>query len=68
MPEDVATAVVQENEKSRLDALRASMAVLALLALIALFTSQGIPTRQPGKEAVEASRGRRSGPGDEESP
>jgi MFS family permease len=47
VPEDVATAVVEENEKARLDGLRAAMAVLALLALIALFTTGGIPTRQP---------------------
>jgi hypothetical protein len=47
VPEGVATAVVEENEKARLDGLRAAMAVLALLALIALFTTGGIPTRQP---------------------
>jgi hypothetical protein len=47
VPEDVATAVVEENEQARLDGLRAAMAVLALLALIALFTTGGIPTRQP---------------------
>lgn len=45
---DTATAIIDENEQSRLDGLRASLIVLAGIALIALFVSRGIPTRQPG--------------------
>lgn len=45
-----AEAVVAENEKARLDGLRASLSVLALIALLALFVSRGIPVRQPGAE------------------
>lgn len=51
-----ADEIVQENEESRIDGLRASLAVLALLALVALFLARGIPTRQPGA-AQHASPG-----------
>jgi hypothetical protein len=44
----VTKAVLDENEKARLDGLRTALAALALLALIALFLTRGIPTRQPG--------------------
>ncbi|HET8603882.1 MAG TPA: MFS transporter [Marmoricola sp.] len=43
-----AQAVIDENERARLDGLRASLSVLGLLALLAMFFSNGIPTRQPG--------------------
>ncbi|HEX6247126.1 MAG TPA: MFS transporter [Nocardioidaceae bacterium] len=46
--EEVAVAIVEENEQARLDGLQGSLSVLALIALFALFVSQGIPTRQPG--------------------
>ena len=44
----VAAAIVDENTQSRLAGLRSALAVLALLALVAVFTSGGLPTRQPG--------------------
>ena len=47
---ETADAIIETNERSRLDALRVSLAVLALIALIALFFSSRIPTRQPGAE------------------
>ncbi|MGE5858624.1 MAG: MFS transporter, partial [Solirubrobacterales bacterium] len=43
-----AQAVIDENEKARLDGLRASLTVLGIIALLAMFFSNGIPTRQPG--------------------
>jgi MFS family permease len=46
--EDTAAAVVEENEASRLDGLRAALAVLAGVALLALFFANRLPTRQPG--------------------
>ncbi len=49
----VATAIVDENTQSRLDGLRSALAVLALLALVAVFTSGGLPTRQPGSPDPE---------------
>jgi len=52
---DTAAAIVAENEQSRLDGLRAALAVLSAIALIALFVSRGIPTRQPGAEPLIAN-------------
>jgi hypothetical protein len=49
----VATAIVDENTQSRLAGLRSALAVLALLALVAVFTSGGLPTRQPGSPHLE---------------
>jgi len=48
VPADTADAVLEENEQSRLDGLRASLSVLAIFALLALVFSHGIPTLQPG--------------------
>ena len=42
-----ANAILKENEKARVDGLRASLSLLAIIALIALFTSRRMPTRQP---------------------
>ena len=50
-----ATAIVDENAKARLDALRASLSVLALLALVALFLSGSIPTTPVGVDADDAT-------------
>ena len=47
-----ATAVVDENAKARLDALRASLSVLAVLAMVALFFSGSLPTTPAGGDAV----------------
>jgi Na+/melibiose symporter-like transporter len=58
----VTKAVLDENEKARLDGLKTALAALALIALIGLFLTRGIPTRQPGstprpapREAAESS-------------
>lgn len=43
VPPATAQAVVDENVKSRINGLRAALAVLALLALVALATTRGLP-------------------------
>ena len=48
VPADTADAIVEQNQQSRLDGLRASLAVLAIGALLAFVFAAGIPTRQPG--------------------
>ena len=55
--EEVTQAVLDENEKARLDGLQAALAVLALLALLGLFFSTRIPTEQPGarRETAEGA-------------
>jgi MFS family permease len=47
VPKDATNAIVQQNEDSRLVALRVSLSVLALIALLALFLSGRIPDTQP---------------------
>ena len=47
VPADTADAIVEENAQSRLDGLRAALAVLAIGALLAFVFAAGIPTRQP---------------------
>jgi MFS family permease len=47
VPPQTADAIVAENERARIDGLRASLSVLAIIALMALFASRRIPTRQP---------------------
>jgi MFS family permease len=47
-PPQVASAVVSENARARINGLRASLALFAVLALIAVFFSRRIPTKQPG--------------------
>lgn len=53
---DTANAIVDENAKARLRALRAALAIIAIVAAAALFFSGTVPTRQPGS-AVQAERG-----------
>ena len=48
VPPATADAIVHENADSRIDGLRAAVAVLALLALGGLLFTRGIPTVQPG--------------------
>jgi MFS family permease len=52
-----ASAIVEENAKARLDALRISLAVIAVVAATALFFTGPVPTRQPGANAPHATRG-----------
>src|SRR5215207_2969285 len=57
VPVEAAAAIVDENSKARLRALRGALAVIAIVAAIALLFSSGIPTRQPGSAAADAERG-----------
>ncbi len=47
VPPETADAIVEQNQQSRLDGLRASLAFLAVGALLAFVFAAGIPTRQP---------------------
>ena len=47
VPAQTADAIVAENEKARIDGLRAALSLLAIIALLALFASRWIPTEQP---------------------
>jgi MFS family permease len=46
--EKTTQAVVDENEKARLDGLRAALALLAIFSVIALFFTRRIPVHAPG--------------------
>ena len=48
--QDVTDEVIDQNEKSQIDGLRASLAVLSLMGVIALFFTGRIPKQQPGAE------------------
>ena len=50
VPRRATTAIVEENESSRLVGLRTALAVLAIFALVALFFTGRIPERPPGSE------------------
>ena len=56
MTGETAAAIVDENEKARLRALRSALAIIALVAAAALLFSGPIPTRQPGSRAAEEGR------------
>ena len=47
VPAQTADAIVKENEKARIDGLRAALSLLALIALLALFASRRLPVEQP---------------------
>jgi MFS family permease len=49
---DTAGAIVDENRKARLTALRSALAIVALVAAASLFFTGPIPTRQPGADAA----------------
>ena len=51
VPPRTANAIVDQNEKSRIDGLRVAVAILALFSLLALPFTRGIPTVQPGAES-----------------
>jgi len=57
----VTQAVLEENEKARLDGLRTALAALAFLTLTGMFFTTRIPTRQPGSAETrpEHAPGRR---------
>ena len=48
VPPATAQAIVDENASSRINGLRAALAVLAFLALAALLCTRRLPTTQPG--------------------
>jgi MFS family permease len=50
VPPATSSAIVEENAQSRINGLRAALAVLALLALVALALTGRLPTEQPGDE------------------
>ncbi len=52
-----AEAIVDDNVSSRIDGLRAALAVLALVALVALALTRRLPTVQPGDEEAEIAGG-----------
>jgi MFS family permease len=54
----VASQVVDENEKARIVALRASLAVLSLFVLLALFFARGLPSVQAADEQVAGGHAR----------
>jgi MFS family permease len=49
-------AIVEDNAKARIAALRTALAIIALVAAAALFFTGPIPTRQPASEAADAER------------
>jgi MFS family permease len=55
VPTATAAAVVETNEQSRIDGLRAAVSILALLSLVALPFTRGIPTVQPGEQPAANS-------------
>jgi MFS family permease len=58
--QDVANAIIDENESSRITALQLSLAVLALLAALAIFLTRLLPTRAVGSTAGEPPEAGRS--------
>jgi Major Facilitator Superfamily len=50
IPPATAEAVVHENAQSRINGLRAALAVLGLVALVAVALTRRLPTVQPGAE------------------
>jgi len=48
-----AQAIVEANTKSRINGLRAALAVLAIVALVALAATRRLPTVQPGSGRAE---------------
>jgi hypothetical protein len=50
-----AGALVDENAQSRLNGLRAALALLALIAVVALALTRRLPTVQPGDNEAELS-------------
>jgi MFS family permease len=55
VPPAAAAAVVDENAQSRINGLRAALAVLALIALSALALTRRLPTVQPGDDRPDTA-------------
>ncbi len=55
VPPATADAIVHENTQSRINGLRAALAVLALIALVALALTRRLPTVQPGDDDADAA-------------
>jgi MFS family permease len=55
VPPATADAIVHENTQSRINGLRAALAVLALVALLAMGLTGRLPTTQPGVEEKDES-------------
>ena len=53
VPPETAHAIVDENAQSRINGLRAALAVLAFIALLALVLTRRLPTVQPGDDKAE---------------
>ena len=53
VPPETAHAIVDENAQSRINGLRAALAVLAFIALLALVLPRRLPTVQPGDDRAE---------------
>jgi MFS family permease len=51
VPAQTVDEIVQQNEDSRIDGLRAAVSLLALISLVALLFTRGIPTVQPGAQS-----------------
>ena len=62
VPPAAAEAVVDENAQSRINGLRAALAVLALIALVALALTRRLPTVQPGDDESEPESSTRNQP------
>jgi MFS family permease len=52
-PPATAEAIVHENAQSRINGLRAALAVLGLIALVAVALTRRLPTVQPGDDDTE---------------
>jgi MFS family permease len=55
VPPKTADAIVQTNEKSRIDGLRSAVSILAIFALVALLFTRGIPAVQPSDQSAASS-------------
>lgn len=53
---ETTAAIIAENQKARLRALRSAPAIIALVAAAALPFTGPIPTRQPGSHAPQDTR------------
>jgi MFS family permease len=54
VPPATANAIVDANAQSRINGLRAALAVLALITLVALVLTRRLPTTQPGDDTTAA--------------